>query len=225
MSAFKTDGDFSTAVATGKPRISYPIAGDTTAQIISQDFMVAFASYAAPTLSSVHPTIATAYCIGDGDLQDHGGGICSYTRQWATIPAARNEWGTFAYRFPGLYGNANPPYSQYWVADTGGGRDPQTLPAHSRIAYEYFLCAAGQTYTSPGDIPVIEAQVWGIASNPNARVDYLLPAGVYWSDSTPTKEDYQDMITNGDEIVAEDSILERWQGEIYVRITRYVTAQ
>lgn len=226
MSALTQFTDISTsAVAATQLAASYPIAGDVTAVIYSQDYTVPFANYVAPTLSSANADVATAYCIGDSELEDIGAGIARYTRQWATIPANRNEWGSFAYQFPGLLGSSNPPYSQYWTADIGGGRDPVTLPAKSRIYHEYFLCAAGQTYTTPGDIPAIEKTRFSLASNLEATIVYLLPASVYWSDSVPTKEAYQAMIAAEDELVAEDSFLERYAGEIYVRRTRYVIAQ
>ncbi len=214
-----------TPVAATQPRPSYPIPSDPTAIIYSQDFTVPFTNYAAPTISSAHPDIATAFCIGDSELQDLGGGIARYTRQWATIPANRNEWGTFAFTFPGLKGTAEPPYNQYWNVDVGGGRDPRTESVKSRIYHEYFLCAAGQTYTSPDEIPTIEPFRVKLASNPDAVMPYALPSGVYLEDTTPTKEEYEASIAAEDELVAESSKPERWQGEIYVRMTHYVKAQ
>lgn len=43
----------------------------------------------------------TAYFVDDVDFQDRGGGLQSWTRIWATIPATWEEpGGTFAYTFP-----------------------------------------------------------------------------------------------------------------------------
>lgn len=224
MAAFRTDGTFTSASAVGQARTSYPIDGDTTAKIIAQDFMVLFANYAAPTLGSAHGTFTTAYCIGDSELQDLGAGLARYTRQWATVPATRDEFGSFVFTFPGLLGSSSPPYSQYWVADIGGGRDPRTETVNSRIANEYFLCIAGQTYETAGEIPILEGFRVKLSSNDDAVMPYALPAGVYWSDTVPTKEDYESSIAAGDEIVAEDSAVDRYAGPIFVRTTRYVKA-
>ncbi len=235
MSAFRTDGTFTTASACGAARTSYPLGGaDLTAKVISQDFMIAFASYAAPTISGTHGTFTTAYLIGDSDLQDLGGGIARFTRQWATIPANRSEWGTFGYQFPGLLDDtATPPYNQYWIYG-GTGRDPRTEPAKSRLYHEYFLCKSGQTYTSPSAIPVIDATKYTLDSNGEAVIAYLLPNGVFGDDSDPTKEEYIAVAAGGSglgtgaaagEVVAERSTIERYMGEIYVRMTRYVLAE
>lgn len=225
MSAFKIDGTFTSESACGAARTSYPIEGDFTAKVIAQDFMVAFASYSAPTISTAHATFTTAYLIGDSELVDLGGGIARFTRTWATVPADRDEFGTYAFQFPGLLGTAPPPYDAYWVA-TDDGRDPRTEQAKSRIAYHYQL-------GTPGTITIIPAQVWTLDSNPEARILYLLAAGTYWSDSNPTKEEYLALVAGGTglgtganagEFVAEASNVERYMGDIWVRTTRYVTA-
>ena len=235
MSAFKVDGTFSTAAAAGAARTSYPIPGDLTAKVISQDYMQTFADYTAPTISTAHGTFSTAYLVGDSELQDIGGGIARFTREWATIPAVRNEWGTWGYQFPGYYSvSAGPtPYSQYFYVN-GNARDPFTLTAKSRMYHEYFLCKAGQTYATPDLIPVIDAQVWSMVTNTNARILYLIPTGTFGTDSNPTLEAYLALVAGGagfgtgaavGEFVAEASTVDRYMGEIYVRITRYVRSR
>lgn len=225
MSAFRIDGTFTTASAVGQARISYPIPQDSTAKIYSQDFMVFFANYAAPVIGSAHGVFTTAYCIGDSELEDLGAGVARYTRQWATIPAARDEYGSFAYTFPGLLGAAPPPYSQFWFADLDGGRDPRSETVVSRMHHEFFLCVTGQTYETPDEIPIIGAQEYTLVGNTNARFEYLLPNGIFYDNTTPTKEAYETMITNGTELVAEDSVIQRLYGHIYERMTRYVKAK
>ena len=226
MSAFRIDGTFSTASAIGPLVLSFPFGDrDTTAIIYTQRFMVYRANYAAPTLSSANGTYATAYCVGDTNFEGLGAGIICYDRQWATIPANRNEWNTKDYEFIGLITatGPQPPFDQYWELDPEGGRDPDVQRVNQRLYHEYFLCVAGQTYETPGAIPVIQAQQYILESNPNAKRRYLLPAGIYSSDTDPTTEAYLAMV--GDEIVSEDSDLQRYLGEIYVRITPYVVAR
>lgn len=224
MSAFKTDGTFSSAALDGSWRKSFPIPGDNVSFIVEQDFQVEFASFTPLALNTAHATFSTAYLVSESPLEDLGGGIARWTRTYAQIPATRDEYETYATKFPGLKGVTNPPYDQYWIA-SDDGRDPFTETVNSRLRYEYFLCADGQDYETPEAIPVLLAQQFTLVSNQNVKVDYLLPEGLYWSDSLPSKEDWLELIDDEDEFIAEDSRIERWLGNIYVRITRYVKAK
>jgi hypothetical protein len=222
--SFKNDGTFTSATLDGPGRKSFPIPGDNVSFIVEQEFLAAFANFAPLALNTAHATYTDAYLVSESPLQDLGGGIAKWTRTYAQVPAARNEFETFSYQFPGLLGSSNPPYDQYWVADTGGGRDPRTEVVTSRLHYEYFLIGDGGAYATVADIPQISAQEYTLVANPNARIPYLLAAGIYLSDSTPTKEAYLEMIDAGTELVAEDSRVERYMGNIWCRITRYVVA-
>lgn len=130
-----------TAIAATMPRASYPFPQDPTAIIYSVDYTVPFDNYVAPVIGTAHATLTTAYLIGDSELQDLGGGICRYTRQWATIPANRNEWSTKDYEFIGYITStsAQPPFSQYWDQPPDGGRDPDVRRVKLRLYHEYFL--------------------------------------------------------------------------------------
>lgn len=225
MSAFKIDGTFTTASAIGQLARSYPLGDrDPTAILYSQPFMVFTANYAAPVLGSTNGTYATAYCIGDVNFEPLGQGLVTYTRQWATVPASRNEFGSFAFQFPGLYGTLAPPYNAYWDGDIGDGRDPVAKTVVSRLRHEFYLCTTGQTYETPQEIPVLKAFAVSLVGNADAVMPYCLPAGIFGSDTVPTKEDYQADIAAATELVAEDSTIERYLGLIYSRITRYVKA-
>lgn len=217
--SFKVDGTYTTAESCGPLTPSKPFGDrDPAATIYTQRFVVLAANYVAPTIGAAHGTIATAYCVGDANFEALPQGLLEYDRQWATVPANRNEWGTFPADFPGLLGDLNPPYNQYWITDPDGGRDPIVAEVvRSRLYHEYFKT------DTPDTIAVIP-RFKLILNSSGAAVTFALPAGVYPSDTTPTKEDYEAMISAEDEIVAEDSTLERWLGNIYVRVTRYVVA-
>ena len=234
MSAFRTDGTFTSASAVGAARKSFPFDGDNTSFIVEQDFMVALTSFTPLALDTAHPTYTDAYLVKESPLEDLGGGIVRWTRTYAQIPASRNEYGTFAFQFPGLLGTQTPPYAfQYWVV-ADDGRDPFLDTSSSRFRFEYFLCATGETYVTPDLIPIFPKLAFNIIANPSSRNAYLLPEGVYFSDTVPTKEAWLDLIDGGTgigdgaedgEFIAEDSTVERWMGNIYVRSTRYVKAK
>ena len=226
MSAFRTDGTFTSASAVGAARKSFPFDGDNTSFIVEQDFMVALASFTPLALDTAHPTYTDAYLVKESPLEDLGGGIVRWTRTYAQIPASRSDYGTFAYQFIGFLGTGTPPYSQYDV-QVGDQRDPILKKVQSRILSEYFLCATGQTYETPDLIPVIPAQKYTFDGAPNNPITYLVDPSINpaATETDPNLPDYLSMIDDGDEIVAEDSDIERWMGNIYVRTTRYVKAQ
>ena len=236
MAAIKTDGTFTTATLCSPYRITLPIERDITAKIVEQDFMVAYGSYTPLALDTAHPTVTTAYLVKEAGHTQIGNGIIQFTRVYATIPANRDDYDTFTYTFPGLYstGDGNPPYNQYWESVTGEGRDPFPDTVTSRVKNEYFLCATGQTYTTPSAIPVIQGQEFALDSNANARMYYLLPEGEFVGDSTPTREAWETLAAGGTglgsgaaagEFIPEDSKLENYMGNIWVRKTRYIKAQ
>jgi hypothetical protein len=227
MAAFKIDrngGAYTTATLNGAYRQSFPIAGDVTAKVIEQDFQIAYGSFSALALNTAHATVTTAYLVEETPLSDLGGGIVQWTRRYATKPATRSEYETFSYRFPGYLGTGNPPYNQYYGADPVG-RDPQVLTVPSRIEYVY-----ARIFSSGGDYTTVAAffaasgqaaQVYSVSSNAEARVDYLFDGS---PTSTPTLTAYKALVTAGTEIVAEDSKLTRYMGNIYEISTRYVVA-
>lgn len=233
MSVFKTDGTFTSASLDGSWRKSFPIPGDNISCIVEQEFMMAFSSFAPIALNTPHATFATAYLVAESPLQDLGGGIARWTRTYAQVPSARDEPEDYSTYFPGLLGTLTPPYNQYWI-ESDSGRDPRVEPAQSRLHYEYFLCGTGLTYETWEEIPIIPAQVFTLVGNDQAKIDYLLPEGVYWSDSVPSKEEWVALVAGGGgmgeganagEFIAEKSRIERYLGNIWCRITRYVKAK
>lgn len=234
MSAFRIDGALTTAVAVGGARKSFPFEGDVSSFIVEQDYHVLIGSYATLAAGAAHATYTTAYFVRDSELENIGAGVVKFTRTWAQIPATRNEYGTFAFQYPGLYGTQTPPYAfQYWIV-ADDGRDPYLAVGSSRLKHEYFLCIALQTYPTPDSIPILPKLAFNIDANQSSRNAYLLKAGVFWSDTNPTVEEWLALMAGGTgigtgseagEFIAEDSTIERWKGNIYSRVTRYLKAK
>lgn len=234
MSAIRTDGALTTAQTVGGARKSFPFEGDVSSFIVEQDYHVLLASYSPLALSTAHGTYTNAYLVRESALENIGAGVVKFTRTYAQIPATRNEYGTAAFQFPGLLGTQNPPYAFIYWQTLDDGRDPFTDTTRARTAYEYFLCETGQTYTTPGAIPILAKSYFYIAANTSSRNAYLLPAGVYPSDSVPTKEEWIALAAGGSgigtgagtgEFIGEDSKVSRWMGNIYCRETLYLKAK
>ena len=234
MSAFRIDGALTTAQTMGGARKSFPFEGDVSSFIVEQDYHVLLTSYSPLALSTAHGTYTNAYLVRESGLENLGAGVVKFTRTYAQIPATRDEYGTFSFQFPGLLGAQTPPYNQYWVS-ADDGRDPFNAVSISRIRSEYFLCETGQTYETPSEIDIYPAIFYTLDGNPDARIEYLLADAIsYWSASDPSKEEWLALIAGGagigtgseaGEFIGQDSTIERWQGEIYVRKTTYVVAK
>lgn len=212
---------FTTAVAVGPLVPTRPIALDYTHFIYTQRYMVDRTSYAAPTASAAHPVITTAYCIGDSNFAEAGefGDVITFDRAWSTIPANVDDYATMAYQFPGYKFNTGDGF-----ANRG---DPRCLAVPVRIAREYFLCATGQTYETPGAIPVVSRQryILTYGDEGTSDVDYVLYSDFPAFVTAPTADAYQTLVAAGTEIVAEDSYIERYEGAIWCRVTKYIAAR
>jgi hypothetical protein len=202
--------------------LSYPFAnnGDLAHVVAEQQYIVQTESYTPPTLNSTITVGATTlYLVGDYNHSPIDSGCIEFTRRWSSIPALRNEFEMLSCQFPGYKFNTGNGF-----ADRGS---PRSLSVPCLVVYEYFLCATGQTYTDPGLIPVIIRQryILTFGAEGNSDVDFVLFSGFAGFFTTPSAPAYQALVTAGTLIVAEDSHIERYAGNIWVRITKYVAAQ
>jgi hypothetical protein len=236
MSAFRTDGLLTTAQTVGGARKSFPFEGDVSSFIVEQDYHVLLTSYSPLALSAAHGTYTNAYLVRESSLENIGAGVVMFTRTYAQIPASRSEYGVFNYTMPGLLDSTNtpaPPYNLVAVY-VGDGRDPKLVTSGDRVLFEYFLCAAGQTYTTPGAIPILPAQEFVLSTNPLSLVYYLWANGAFGANTIPSRAQWETLIAGGTgigtgaaagEFISEASSISRWMGDIYVRQTRYTKAK
>jgi hypothetical protein len=232
MSANFTDGNWTLKWPIGKARISYPIPGDLTSYIISQDYMQLRSSYSAAALNTTHyaalgsasPTDggatgnSSAYLIEIGEHRDMGQGVIMWTERYATKPAERSEYESYAYNFIGFYGA--------WGINTTTvtGRDRFSKTVMSRIAFKYYIPGVDGGITTAADIPLIAAQTYIYGTTTN-NVDFLADSPPFTAATVPSRTTYEGWITGATEIVVEPSIVRRWFGNIWERQTRYVKAE
>ena len=209
MSAFTTDGTFITAAVQGGPNRILPFERDLTAFIEEQRYIIAKSSFARLALNTAHPSIASCYLVAETDPQNIGGGLVEWTRRYATIPATRNEYETYAYTFVEI------------IRATGGDgtRGPFTKRVVSRVEYAYYMVGAGGSYATVGDIPLVDGfrpqqDIWGSPID----VEFLSQT------TDPTSDAYLALVAAETEIAVEDSEVRAWMGNIYERVTRYVVA-
>ena len=213
---------FTTATRVDGPTPEYPIKRNLSAVFWRETWWQTEADYTPLALDTAHGTIAGAYLVSEENHARVGGGVLSWTRVYATVPSAWNDFVTVSYQFPGYKWNTGDGF-----VDRG---EPRSISVPCRVLHEYFLCKTGQTYETPEDIPVIERQRYILTYGDEgvSDVDYVLinsdpgPTGFL---TTPSGAAYDALVTAGTEIVAEDSYLENHGGNIWCRITKYVVAR
>lgn len=203
-------------VFSGPLLLTYPLhqygVGDHV--VAYQDYYIRPGSYVAPTMAStITIGAATAYLVGDSEPVNDVGGVARFTRAWATVPASWKDYGSYVATYPGIIFE----------------RESFQRQVTAEMQHEYFLCMEGQTYATPGDVPIVSATGYTYTGDalPRPPEGFLLnDGGGDLSPSTPSLTNYFASVTAAEyTIVAEDSTLSRYLGDIWVRTTKRVKPQ
>jgi len=97
------------------------------------------------------------------------------------------------------------------------GRSAYTEEVSSTLIYEYFLIGISPKIKTADDIEIYNTPI--IVDSDGTRTD------TYTSTTAPTKAEYLVDVKTGANIVATDSVIRPWMGNIYERVTRYVRAK
>lgn len=233
-------GDWTEAAKFGDQRPFYPIPNlEETVYAFQQDYTQTRASRVNLAINTPSPDDANALLQLESAGNDIGNLMTRWTRSYFRVPAPWDDASSYSYSFIGFSGYiADPTTGIVQGSIAGRLRVPSRVTA--RLHWDYYvidpdglaegvLDSAGNAINrvdSVDDIPVVPAQVYYIAGNPTSYFDYLSDGLPDWPFATvPTRSDYEAMITDGTEIVAEASSLQRFAGNIWGRLTIYVKAQ
>lgn len=218
MADILIDGDFSDAQPISNAVFSAPFPGVNINYLLTQRYVQLLEDFAPLTISTPHPNYTDYKLVSEGEKSDAGGGLVQWVRTYARKPAQRKEYTTFPYTFIGFLGT-------FGVGVTSiTGRPIQTKAVPCQIVFDYFLVPAD--YASADLIPVNASQKYYANNNPNFPTEYIYNSDVITPASTPTRTAYETLIAaDAFNIVVEDSTLERWMGNFWVRTTRKVKAQ
>lgn len=218
-------GGWSTPQETRTPRIVRPIDRDPSHLVITRFYQSAADAYTAGTLNTVDDYYdgtggkPTAYLVDNGPVESVDGNEVAYTRTFATIPADRDDYDTFAYTFPAQID-----------ANNITRRQNMTLAVTRRIANKYYLTGTGGSYATPNLIPIELRQRYVLTYYPTvgspayADVDFVKNADAFGVLTTPSLSDYNTLVSGGTEIKPEDSHLEQYMGNIWRRYVGYIVA-
>lgn len=234
-----TDNSMATPRRCSLPVYSSPIPGVSTEYLLDEEWMCLRTGFTPLAMDTAHSEDSSFYLVGESERKDMGCGVVRWTRSYAKIPSNWTDYESFTYSFIGLAPNGwpEPGWAPYQ------GRYRFTRVVSSQLLHEYFLCATGQTYTTPGAVPINEEQKfvlnYGSYSGGNYFSDFLVAAANTYP-TLPTTETYATWVsnataygwsagatpsgTNPGKMVAEASKLSRWRGNIWERVTRYVLA-
>lgn len=119
------DGDFSSATQVGQPIQEFPFQTDPQPYIYNVPYWQLKSSYAPLAKGTGGPYGGFATGIDKGQ-RDEGGGVISFNREFAFVPAVRSEYESFTYPF------------QVWSTGSGGGIAEFPFTVNSRVQFDYF---------------------------------------------------------------------------------------
>lgn len=243
------DGNFAVAEPVSLPEFSSPVRSTTAEYVFTQQWMQSRISFRPTPLNTAHPSYrqtpdySAFKLVSEGPRQDVGGGIVKWTRTYARVPESHDEFESYAYSFIGFQGVWTVGNAGATVNATGRPRTSHVVT--SRVHHDYFLVGPGGSYASAADIPVLKGQRYYGGDDPGPsiplEVDYVMDALGGTPATSPSRTEYNLWIANalaegfgsgvapdGDtpgQICAEDSRLSRWNGNLWLRQSRYVLAQ
>lgn len=208
------------AKPVGYPSLSNPIPRVNIAYVLRQTFQQWGNSWTPLALGTAYNTAAnfdgatnwtdfSAFLlVEESERTDIGGGFVQWTRTFAKIPDDHEEPTTVTYQFPGWIGT-----------DDETNREPFSKTVVGKIVYHYEALALVGNILA---LPTIYAQEY---LNIYDAATITLYSEDSINASNPTVEEYQTMIDNAQEIVAQDSEWEIWMGLICRRKTIYILPQ
>lgn len=228
-------GNFTVATPCSLPELSQPLLGQPFDYLLKQEFMIGIKNYTPLALNTPHPDFATYFLVSpEPEKKDQSGGMVKWTRTYAQVPASYTEpGGNLNYTiigFEGVFGIG--------VTDIAG-RPTRPDNLECQLLHDFFLVGPMPLeYQSWEAIPMISATEYVYdyhAINPANNNDFfpttLLTNKPPFNIATiPSRADYEAMILADAEdptsfsLVAENSTIERWMGNIYRRTTRKVKA-
>lgn len=212
------DGDFTVAQPHGAPVTTRPFYSlkDLSHVVMSQAFIVDRDSYVPLSVGTAHPSISGLFLAEEINDIDAFAGLMEFTRVYINKPANRSDYESFSYNFLPIYRSSGTGVA---AVREGGSRN-----VTSRLQRDYFRIGAGLDYETPSDIPVIPrfAPVYNVPSTAYQAEAWWIGAspleGIFPPPSIPNEAAFFLL----GEIVAEDSEVEQYRGDVWCRTTRYV---
>lgn len=225
MSAFKVDGDFNTASATGPKMPTYPFSdlGDITTIVYSQPFMQKVTKFK-PLARSSRGDFGS-YLVDESEPNHVGGEICTFSRTYAMVPLTHNTFSSFVYNYQIILGTALTHDNADTIASSAalallGPADVIEYPqaVMSFVVHDYFYAPGASSLAIPMGVAARIVRT----SSGFKRLGGINGKGITFTSAGASTKWRGVKVTLAGLILAEDSVLQQWKGDIYERLSRYV---
>jgi hypothetical protein len=186
----------------GSRKLDYPIAACPNHKVVTCSYLASKAAYSRRLMSSPWEDDPT-FLLVDEQIEKTTGDLVYFSRKWANVPDVWNDAASIAFTYPGIDIGVTEPNVQ---------RFPLSLPVIARVENRYFL-----TLTPFSDIAVFRK--FSVINEYGYEFEYL------GGPTAPSLATYLGWVASKNEIVAQDSSLERYLGDIWVRKTPYIPAR
>lgn len=187
------DGDWTVAHPDGPPNYSAPFPTDPKPYLYKQRYQQYRANFSALAIDAAGPF--GGYHAGESDFRGEDGGVMSWNREFALLPATRSEYESFIYDYHVVFYTLGVP--NFCI-------QPKPLRVNSRIQYDYFHTTnPGLFIPLPRAPQLMESCIGNIALGNAVSV---------FSPLTPS----------GTEVLAEEPTFKLWKANIYERKMRFI---
>jgi len=176
---------------TKAPRKSFPIRQDLSAIEYKISFVQKAEFFRPSPLGLIFPDDPRARMINESDPSSTDHGLVEFSRTYMTTPSTRYEFEPGSYTFPEFRNTSDEIY-----------RESFAIQVVFRVKYSYIYSE------NPGEDFTLLDKFSSIDSN-GSRVGYISPR------TTPDSASYLTMIRSGSYIQAEQTLVERYKGNLW----------
>lgn len=234
------DGSVFEASAVSIRRFSTPFR-DNVLVMFDQEFVQMASRWKPLPLDTKDKDFPQFVLVDESSLSPIGSGMARWTRTYARLPAQRDEFESYVFTYPGMIGSALS-FGGGPAITIDAGRESFSTRVTARLHLDFWHVGFSPGIRTAQDIPIIEAFEPVINTGVAGVGLRGFKAALLGANTVPTSQEYADkmrtstvappvgpfsapsfpIVTGSHEIVAEDSIVSVWMGNIWQRQTRYV---
>lgn len=199
---------------------NYPIDRDPNHFTVSEEVIYSRRMWAPTPRGTAHPEFPTAVLVSETPIEEQQDFI-RLSRVYSTVPSTTSEPISIAYQYLG--------YADVSLGGVGTLREPRTYTVLGRQKKEYFLNSDPFGDLVPTNkiqiLQAFRAVVIYSGSTIPYDTDYITDGAGGGLVTIPSISIYYSWINDKTELIARDSELSQYLGDIWCRTTTYVTAQ
>lgn len=186
----------------GSRKIDFPISASPNHKVVTCSYLASAKTYSRRVMSSSWEEDPT-FILVDEQIEKTTGDLIYFSRKWSNVPEVWNDAASMAFTFPGIdVGDSVPNIVRF----------PLTLPVVARIQHDYFV-------TTQPFKDILMVKKFAVLNAYGYEFEYL------GGPTAPPLSLYLSWMASSQDIIAQDSTIERYLGDIWVRKSYYVKAR